>query len=106
MTNLDALIEFLAKEEPANLELLAADPTAAAHYLRTEYLPDTEPEDLAPDGQEAAEAATLGESYLLAAGRTWWKLTPDARAALLVIFETATGKQSVSVLNEFLGQLR
>ncbi len=102
MTNLDALIEFLAKEEPANLELLAADPTEAAHFLRTEYLPDTEAEDLAPDSEESAEATTVEGQYLWSALWTWRRLTPVARAALLMIFETATGKEAVNVLNEHL----
>lgn len=109
MTNLDALFEFLAKEDAQALEKFARGDSSGLHDSLADYLPDpgsADPESIAPDSEESAEAATVGESYLLAAGRTWWKLTPDARAALLVIFETATGKESVSVLNESLEQFR
>lgn len=100
MTSVDALLEFLAHKPLADLAMMAQTPRETEACLRDDYLPeaDTGEEDISPDSQESAEAASLEGQYIPEARRTWRKLSPEAQAALWNIFASSTGPTTMESL--------
>jgi hypothetical protein len=82
---MNVLFQLMIQEGPSRTALLAANPKALRLKLAT-Y--SDGPEELMPDSQEAAEAATADSQEAERAARVWSKMDQTQKATLTEALKT------------------